>query len=51
MVVAFLIYLGVWWVTQPLGNTGLWIAILSFFLARGALQMARYPALVRASFR
>lgn len=47
MVAAFLIYLGIWWATLPLGNTGLWIAILSFFIARGALQVARYPALAR----
>jgi MATE family multidrug resistance protein len=47
MVAAFLIYLGIWWVTLPLDNAGLWIAILSFFIARGALQAARYPALAR----
>jgi multidrug resistance protein, MATE family len=47
MVAAFVIYLGVWWLTLPLGNAGLWIAILSFFLARGFLQAARYPALAR----
>src|SRR5581483_6401252 len=47
MIAAFLIYLGVWWLTLPLGNAGLWIAILSFFIARGALQAARYPALAR----
>ncbi len=51
MIAAFLFYLAVWRVTAPLGNTGLWIAILSFFLARGLLQMARYPALLRGSFR
>jgi MATE family multidrug resistance protein len=47
MIVALSLYLAVWWVTLPLGNTGLWIAILSFFLVRGGLQAARYPALVR----
>ena len=47
MVAAFVIYLGVWWATLPLGNEGLWIAILSFFIARGFLQAARYPALAR----
>lgn len=45
MVVSFLAYLAVWWLARPLGNEGLWIAILSFFLARGLLQAARYPAL------
>ena len=47
MIVALALYLGVWWLTLPLGNTGLWIAILVFFGSRGALQAARYPALVR----
>jgi hypothetical protein len=28
----------------------LWIAILVFFGARGALQAARYPALARVTF-
>lgn len=50
MIVSFLIYLAVWLVAQPLGNAGLWLALLAFFLARGALQAARYPALLRQSF-
>ena len=50
MAVSLLTYLGVWWLTRPLGNTGLWIAILVFFGSRGALQAIRYPALVRATF-
>ena len=50
MIVALLAYLATWWLTLPLGNTGLWIAILVFFGVRGALQAARYPALVRATF-
>jgi MATE family multidrug resistance protein len=50
MIVAFATYLAIWWSTLPLGNTGLWIAILVFFGARGALQAARYPALARATF-
>ena len=37
MVVSLLTYLAVWWLTRPLGNTGLWIAILVFFGSRGAL--------------
>jgi MATE family multidrug resistance protein len=51
MVLSFVIYLAVWWIAQPLGNTGLWIALLCWFASRGLLQMARYPALARASFR
>ena len=50
MIVALASYLLVWWLTLPLGNTGLWIAILVFFGARGALQAVRYPALARATF-
>ena len=49
MLVSLAIYLGSWW-ARPLGNAGLWIAILVFFCARGALQAARYPALARATF-
>jgi MATE family multidrug resistance protein len=44
------LYLGAWWLTLPLGNAGLWIAILTFFGSRGALQAARYRSLVRATF-
>jgi MATE family multidrug resistance protein len=51
MVVALALYLAAWWLTLPLGNAGLWIAILMFFGSRGALQAARYPALARATFR
>jgi len=51
MMVSLLAYLAVWWLTRPLGNTGLWIAILVFFGARGALQALRYPALLRATFK
>lgn len=47
MLVALAIYLASWWLLQPLDNTGLWIALLIFFIARGALQAARYPALAR----
>ncbi|WP_036230290.1 MATE family efflux transporter [Marinobacterium jannaschii] len=30
----FLVYLPLWWLTQPLGNHGLWLAFISLFLAR-----------------
>lgn len=50
MVASFAIYLAVWAATLPLGNAGLWLAILSFFIARGVLQAARYPALARKPF-
>jgi MATE family multidrug resistance protein len=51
MIVSLAIYLVAWWLMQPLGNTGLWISILVYFGARGALQAARYPALARATFK
>jgi len=51
MVMAFVIYIGVWYALTPWGNAGLWTAFLAFLLARGLLQAMRYPALVRATFR
>jgi multidrug resistance protein, MATE family len=50
MIVAFAIYLAVWWALQGQGNAGLWIALLSFLATRGLLQAVRYPALLRATF-
>ncbi|HEX2083045.1 MAG TPA: MATE family efflux transporter, partial [Xanthomonadaceae bacterium] len=50
MLVALALYLAAWWALQPLGNAGLWIAILVFLGARGGLQALLYPALMRATF-
>lgn len=50
MVAALAIYFAAWWALTPLGNAGLWGALLAFLLARGLLQAARYPALVRMTF-
>src|SRR5215468_10245341 len=50
MLAAFALYLGSWWALRGYGNTGLWVAILVFLAARGALQAMRYPALMRATF-
>ena len=50
MVASFAIFLASWWLLRPLGNTGLWIALLIFLLSRGLLQMQRYPGLQRATF-
>jgi len=50
MIVSLALYFAAWWLTRPLGNAGLWIAILVFFGARGVLQAMRYPALARATF-
>ncbi len=51
MVMAFIIYIAVWYTLTPWGNAGLWTAFLAFLLARGLLQAMRYPALVRATFK
>jgi len=32
-----LVYLPVWWLAQPLGNHGLWLAFIAFTLARSVL--------------
>jgi multidrug resistance protein, MATE family len=50
MIVSLVLYLAAWWLLRPYGNTGLWLAILIYFGARGALQAARYPALARRTF-
>jgi MATE family multidrug resistance protein len=51
MVAALAFYLAAWWLTLPLGNAGLWIALLMFLVARGILQFARYAPLVRTTFK
>jgi len=35
LVAALGVYLPVWWLSQPLGNHGLWLALTLFLLARG----------------
>ncbi len=50
MLAALAIYFATWWTLQPLENYGLWIALLTFLVARGALQALRYPTLVRTTF-
>ena len=47
MIVTIVLYFAAWWLTLPLGNTGLWLSILVFLGVRGALQAARYPALAQ----
>ena len=51
MIVTIVLYFAAWWITLPLGNTGLWLSILVFLGVRGALQAARYPALARMTFK
>src|SRR5215475_13820601 len=50
MLAALAIYLATWWTLRPYGNSGLWIALLTFLAARGLLQAARYPRLRSATF-
>lgn len=50
MLLSLLLFLASWFALQPLGNTGLWVALLLHYVWRGGLQALRYPAMVRASF-
>ncbi len=50
MLASLAIFLGTWWALQSFGNAGLWCAMIAFYIARGGLQGARYPALFRATF-
>lgn len=47
---AMLIYLVACWLTASLGNTGLWIGLLTFYVFRSGLLAARYPRLLRTQF-
>ena len=50
MLASLAIFLATWWALQSFGNAGLWSAMLAFYVARGGLQAARYPALYRVTF-
>ena len=50
MLASLAIYLALFFALRPFGNTGLWLALLGFLGARGALQGWRYGALTRATF-
>ncbi|MBB3773084.1 MATE family multidrug resistance protein [Angulomicrobium tetraedrale] len=50
MLPAVALYFLVWWLTLPLGNTGLWLAYLAFMGGRGLFQALRMPALERRTF-
>jgi MATE family multidrug resistance protein len=47
MVIALAVYLLVWYLAQPLGNHGLWLAFLVFMAARGVVMGAIYLGLRR----
>lgn len=47
---AVVLFFLAWWLTLPLGNTGLWLAYLAFIAGRGIFLALRLPALERRSF-
>jgi MATE family multidrug resistance protein len=51
MMMSLLVFLGAWLALRSFGNAGLWWALLFHYAARGGLQAARYPALLKASFK
>jgi multidrug resistance protein, MATE family len=50
MIVSLLAFFATWLALRGFGNTGLWIAMLVLYAARGGLQALRYGANFKASF-
>jgi multidrug resistance protein, MATE family len=50
MLASLAVFLGAWFALRAFGNAGLWGALLAHYAARGGLEAARYPALLKASF-
>jgi len=50
MVASLVIFLAAWLALRSFGNAGLWGALLVLYAARGGLEAARYPSLLRKSF-
>lgn len=50
MIASLAIFLTSWFALRSFGNAGLWGALLVHYAARGGLEAARYPALLRKSF-
>lgn len=50
MLASLALYFAAWALLRPFGNTGLWLALLIFLLARGCFQALRYRALLKTSF-
>ena len=42
ILLALAVYLPVWWLAQPLGNHGLWLAFTAFTLVRSASLASVY---------
>lgn len=51
MVISLVAYLAVWYALTPLGNHGLWAALMFYFLARAGSLYAYLPAVYRAAGR
>ncbi len=51
MLPAVALFFLAWWLALPLGNSGLWLAYLTFIAGRGVFLALRLPALERATFR
>jgi len=51
MLASLAIFFSAWLALRSFGNAGLWGALLAHYAARGGLEAARYPALLKASFR
>jgi MATE family multidrug resistance protein len=51
MLASLAVFLAAWFALRAFGNAGLWAALLANYAARGGLEAARYPALLRVSFR
>lgn len=50
MALALACYFTLWWLMQPLGNHGLWLALIGFLVARGIGQGIAYFRLLPRSF-
>jgi MATE family multidrug resistance protein len=50
MLASLAVFLTAWFALRSFGNAGLWGALLAHYAARGGLEAARYPALLKASF-
>jgi MATE family multidrug resistance protein len=51
MLASLAVFLAAWFALRAFGNAGLWGALLANYAARGGLEAARYPALLKASFK
>jgi MATE family multidrug resistance protein len=50
MLISLALFMAVFWLARPSGNTGLWLALLAFLVVRGVGQALAYPGLARRAF-